>query len=78
MGVAGEVNTSEGKEKEMLARRLVVLTTSSSCVFRGSAQRGARLSTYKTSTGLVGLSVDVDARETLLKISGDVLTSVKV
>ena len=62
----------------MLAGRLAAVTKSSSCVLRGTAQRAAGLSTYKTSTGLVGLSVDVDARETLLKISGDVLTSVKV
>ena len=34
--------------------------------------------TYKTSTGLVGLNVDPNGRETLLKISNDILESVKV
>lgn len=34
--------------------------------------------TYKTSTGLVGLDVDPDSRENLIKISNEVLASVKV
>ena len=34
--------------------------------------------TYKTSTGLVGLAVDPNGRETLLKLSGDILDAVKV
>lgn len=62
---------------EMLsAGRRLVLANTSSCAIRGAARAG--LSTYKTSTGLVGLSVDVDARETLIKVSADVLASVKV
>lgn len=34
--------------------------------------------TYKTSTGLVGLNVDPNGRENLLKISNEILESVKV
>ena len=34
--------------------------------------------TYKTSTGLVGLEVDPNGRENLLKLSAKVLDSVKV
>ncbi len=34
--------------------------------------------TYKTSTGLVGLAVDANGRETLQKISEQILQSVKV
>ena len=36
------------------------------------------LSTYKTSTGLVGVPVDVNGRENLIKLSNQVLDSVKV
>ena len=36
------------------------------------------LSTYKTSTGLVGLSVDPNGRETLRSLAAQVLTNVKV
>ncbi len=36
------------------------------------------LGTYKTSTGLVGLAVDPNGRETLLNISSTVLKSVSV
>jgi len=36
------------------------------------------LSTYKTSTGLVGLPVDPNGRETLRSLSAQVLTNVKV
>jgi hypothetical protein len=36
------------------------------------------LSTYKTSTGLVGVPVDVNGRENLIKMSNKVLESVKV
>ncbi len=34
--------------------------------------------TYKTSTGLVGLAVDPHGRDTLLKLSAEVLEAVKV
>ena len=34
--------------------------------------------TYKTSTGLVGLAVDLDALNTVYNLSQDVLESVKV
>ena len=36
------------------------------------------LSTYKTSTGMVGLAVDPKGRERLLEISNEILESVKV
>ncbi len=36
------------------------------------------LSTYKTSTGLVGIPVDIRGRENLIKMSSKVLDSVKV
>ena len=35
------------------------------------------LSTYKTSTGLVGLAVDPNARVNLIPLSGEVLSAVK-
>ena len=35
------------------------------------------LSTYKTSTGLVGLAVDVNGRETLLDLSAKIMEAVK-
>jgi ETC complex I subunit conserved region len=38
------------------------------------ARRG--FATYKTSTGLVGLMVDPNGKETLLKMSTDVLSSI--
>ena len=34
-------------------------------------------STYKTSTGLVGLAVDVNGRETLLDLSSKIMEAVK-
>ena len=34
--------------------------------------------TYKTSTGLVGLAVDPNGRETLRKLSDEILEAVKV
>lgn len=47
-----------------------------------SAQRGFKISsksfaTYKTSTGLVGLAVDPNGKENLLKLTAQVLESVK-
>jgi hypothetical protein len=36
------------------------------------------MGTYKTSTGLVGLEVDPDGKNTLIKLSDQVLESVKV
>ena len=35
-------------------------------------------STYKTSTGLVGLAVDLDGRQTLINISAQILDVVQV
>ena len=35
------------------------------------------MGTYKTSTGLVGLAVDPDGKNTLMHLSGEVLDSVK-
>ena len=35
-------------------------------------------STYKTSTGLVGLAVDLDGRQNLINVSAQILESVKV
>lgn len=35
------------------------------------------LSTYKTSTGLVGLAVDPNGRDNLIALSGEVLSAVK-
>jgi len=35
------------------------------------------LSTYKTSTGLVGLAVDANGRETLLDLSAKIMEAVK-
>lgn len=35
-------------------------------------------STYKTTTGIVGLSVDQNGRETLMQLSSDILNNVKV
>ena len=35
-------------------------------------------STYKTSTGLVGLAVDLDGRQNLINISAQVLEAVQV
>jgi hypothetical protein len=48
--------------------------------FSGLARSTARRSfaTYKTSTGLVGLAVDPNGRETLLNISNEILDSIKV
>jgi hypothetical protein len=43
------------------------------CSFASSAP-----ATYKTSTGLVGLKVDVNGRENLAQISAQVLSRVKV
>jgi hypothetical protein len=42
------------------------------------ATRVRSFGTYKTSTGLVGLAVDKNGRETLLDLSGQILESVKV
>jgi len=39
---------------------------------------GRSFSTYKSSTGLVGLAVDKNGRDTLLNLSAQVLESVKV
>jgi len=36
------------------------------------------LSTYKSSTGLVGLAVDRNGRQTLIEVSAQVLSAVKV
>lgn len=36
------------------------------------------MATYKTSTGLVGLSVDPNGRETLFNLSQDIMEAVKV
>jgi hypothetical protein len=36
------------------------------------------LATYKTSTGLVGLAVDPNGRETLLNLSAQIMEAVKV
>lgn len=38
----------------------------------------SKFGTYKSSTGLVGLAVDANGRETLQKISEQILQSVKV
>jgi hypothetical protein len=35
-------------------------------------------STYKTTTGIVGLNVDENGRETLMQLSADILNNVKV
>ena len=35
-------------------------------------------STYKTSTGLVGLAVDLDGRQNLINVSAQILESVQV
>ncbi len=40
--------------------------------------RSANFATYKTSTGLVGLAVDPNGRETLNALAHKVLSSVKV
>ena len=45
--------------------------SANACQSRGFA-------TYKTSTGLTGLRVDPNGRETLLKLSEEVLHDVKV
>ena len=39
---------------------------------------GRSFATYKTSTGLVGLAVDPNGRETLMNLASEVLQSVKV
>lgn len=44
-------------------------------MLRGVLRRG--LATYKTSTGLVGLRVDPQGRETLLTVSSQVLNAVQ-
>jgi len=55
----------------MLARRVLNNVTG------GAVVTGVRsLATYKTSTGLVGLAVDPNGKETLLKLSEEVLESV--
>ena len=35
-------------------------------------------STYKTSTGLVGLAVDLDGRQNLINVSAQILDAVQV
>ena len=44
----------------------------------GEIGNRASFATYKTTTGLVGLPVDVNGRETILDLSSKVLESVKV
>ena len=45
---------------------------------RAGATAGRNLATYKSSTGLVGLAVDPNGRETLSKLSGEVLCALQV
>ena len=53
---------------------------SSTVLKAGSAVMPAvrTLSTYKTSTGLVGLAVDPNGRQTLLDLSAKIMEAVKV
>lgn len=47
--------------------------------FSGVAKATRRsFATYKTSTGLVGIPVDPNGRENLLKLSNEILESVQV
>ena len=47
--------------------------------FKGLIKVASRpFATYKTSTGLVGLAVDPNGRETLRKLSDEILEAVKV
>ena len=47
-------------------------------VAAASAPVGRSFATYKTSTGLVGLAVDVNGRETLLDLPASIKETVKV
>lgn len=51
----------------------------SSAIIKGASKACQRtFSTYKTSTGLVGLAVDPNGRETLLTLSAQIKEAVKV
>jgi hypothetical protein len=43
-----------------------------------AAPIGRSFATYKTSTGLVGLAVDVNGRDTLLELSSKIKEAVQV
>lgn len=45
---------------------------------RQTVQGVRRFATYKTSTGLVGLQVDPNGRETLMQLCSDVMLSLSV
>lgn len=44
----------------------------------GAVSLSRQFATYKSSTGLVGLAVDPNGRETLLELSGQILKNVQV
>ncbi len=59
---------------KQLVRLLTMLRRS---VLAASQVAKRAMGTYKTSTGLVGLAVDPDGKNTLMHLSGEVLDSVK-
>lgn len=60
-----------------IVRKSVANISKSSCNTR-YAPSMRYLGTYKTTTGLPGLDVDVNARDNLISLSNSVLESVKV
>ena len=59
----------DNRKKNMLARKIIAkLAKSPKQAF----------STYKTSTGLVGLAVDLDGRQNLINVSAQILDAVQV
>lgn len=66
-----------------ISRNLFKLNTklvslSSSHLIRRSVATNYKTNTYKSTTGLVGLAVDYDARNTLLDLTAKCLQSVQV
>ena len=60
----------------MMSRRVVASFLKK--VHAAQQPKQAAFSTYKTSTGLVGLAVDENGRQNLINISTQILESVKV
>lgn len=62
-----------------LIREFSAMALSRLSSFKGLIKVASRpFATYKTSTGLVGLAVDPNGRETLRKLSDEILEAVKV
>lgn len=62
-----------------ISRNLLKSQTNLSCnMIKRTIMTNYKTNTYKTTTGLVGLAVDFDARNTLLDLTAKCLQSVQV